>query len=84
MASRPATKAKTAAASKTAANKPGKPPPSSAAIKPATKAPRMAEPKKVVETVTLKAVFEQIAVGHEMPKKTAHAIAAEMVDRDAF
>jgi DNA-binding protein HU-beta len=51
------------------------------AAKPAAKAARMAEPKKVAETVTLKTVFEQIAVGHEMSKKLAHAIAAEMVDR---
>jgi DNA-binding protein HU-beta len=75
MASKPATKAKTAVAPKIAAKKPGK---SSlaAAKKPAAKV----VPKKVVETVTLKTVFERIAEGHEMPKKQAHAIAAELVD----
>jgi DNA-binding protein HU-beta len=40
----------------------------------------MSEPKKIAETVTLKTVFERIAEGHEMPKKLAHAVAAEMVD----
>jgi DNA-binding protein HU-beta len=82
MASRPATKAKTAAAPKTAAKKPGKPlPPLSAAKKPAAKAALVAEPKKIAETVTLRTVFEQIAEGHEMSKKLAHAVATEMVDR---
>lgn len=55
------------------------------ASKPATqtknRAPaRAAAPKKVVETVTLKAVFEQLAESHELPKKQAHAIAAGMVE----
>jgi DNA-binding protein HU-beta len=78
MAYKPATKAKTAAVPKTA-KKPGKPL-MAAAKKPAPKAARIAAPKKVAETVTLKVVFERIAEGHEMPKKQAHALAAELVD----
>jgi DNA-binding protein HU-beta len=75
MAPKPATKAKPSAAPKAPAKKPGKPV-LAAAKKPAPKA----APKKVAETVTLKTVFERIAEGHEMPKKQAHAIAAELVD----
>jgi DNA-binding protein HU-beta len=88
MASKPATKAKTITAPKTAARKPGKPAviakatvaPPAAAKKPAAKAARQAAPKKAAETVTLKTVFEQLAVEHEMPKKQAHAMAAGLVD----
>ena len=83
MASKPATKAKPATAPKAAA-KPAmiaaKKPAATAIPKTAPKAARKAAPKKVAETVTLKTVFERIAEGHEMPKKQAHAIAAEMVD----
>jgi DNA-binding protein HU-beta len=78
MASKPAAPAKKAAPPKAGAKKPGIP--VIAAKKPAAKAARAAAPKKVAETVTLKAVFERIAEGHEMPKKQAHAMAAEMVD----
>jgi DNA-binding protein HU-beta len=78
MASKPAVPAKRVAPPKAGAKKPGKP--VIAAKKPAAKAARVAAPKKVAETVTLKAVLERIAEGHEMPKKQAHAIAAEMVD----
>ena len=69
MASKPATKAKTAAAPKTAAKKPATPV-MTAAKKPATKA----VPKKTVETVTLKTVFEQLAAGHDLPKKQAQSL----------
>ena len=37
-------------------------------------------PEKVVETVTLKAVFEQLAEAQDMPKKQALAMATGMVD----
>ena len=77
MASRPATKAKIAAPK--AAAKKGKPV-ITPAKKPAAKSARVAAPKKVAETVTLKAVFEQLAERHEMPKKQAHAMAAEMIE----
>jgi hypothetical protein len=79
MAYKPAPKAKTAAAPKTAAKKPGQPV-ITAAKRPAPKAARKAAPKKAAETVTLKTVFEQLADGHGMPKKQAHAMAAELVD----
>jgi DNA-binding protein HU-beta len=78
MASKPTAPAKKVAPPKVGAKKPGKP--AIAAKKPAAKGARAAAPKKVAETVTLKTVFERIAEGHEMPKKQAHAIAAEMVD----
>ena len=57
MASRPATKAKTAAVKK-----------------PTPKASRVAAPKKTAETVTLKTVFEQLAEGHDLPKKQAQSL----------
>ena len=88
MASKPATKAKPAAAP---AKKPGKPA-MTTAKKPAattarTPAPKMAPkasagaaPKKVAATVTLKTVFEQLAEAQDMPKKQALAMAAGMVD----
>ena len=58
-------------------------PATKAKSKPATKAKAAAAPpapKKPAETVTLKAVFEQLAEGHEMPRKQAHALATEMVE----
>ena len=51
-----------------------------AAKKPAAPATAKAAPKPPAETVTLKTVFEQLAAGHEMPKKQAHALATEMVE----
>src|ERR1700733_13384158 len=57
------------------------PPPQVAAKKAAPEAARKAAvPKKVAETVTLKSVFEQLAVAHELPKKQAHALSAGLVD----
>ncbi len=90
MASKPATKAKTTTASKTAAKRPAKPVPA-AAKKPAAAVARTAAPKtgpkaapkapkKVVETVTLKTVFEQLAEAQDMPKKQALAMAPGMID----
>jgi DNA-binding protein HU-beta len=79
MASKPATKAKTAAAAPkiTSAKSPKKPgalakapAPPSAAKKPAAKA----APKKIAETVTLKTVFEQLAEAHDLPKKQAQSL----------
>jgi DNA-binding protein HU-beta len=73
MATKPTGKPKQAAA-----KKPWKPT-QSRAKKPAAAA-RVAAPKKVVETVTLKAVFEELGEAREMPKKQAQAMAAGMVD----
>jgi DNA-binding protein HU-beta len=77
MASKPATKAKTAVP-KTAATKPGKPV-ITAAKKAAPKGARMAAPKKAAETVTLKTVFEQLATEHDLPKKLAQSLLAGLV-----
>ena len=79
MASKPASKAKPAAAPKATAQKPGKPA-MTAAKKPAATAAPVAAPKKVAETVTLKTVFEQLAEAQDMTKKQALAMAAGMVD----
>jgi DNA-binding protein HU-beta len=92
MAYKPATKAKTAAAPKTAAKKPGKPvttaakkaaatPARTATPKTAPKAARMAAPKKAAETVTLKTVFEQLAAGHDLSKKLAQSLLTDFVAR---
>jgi DNA-binding protein HU-beta len=79
MATKPAAKPKQAAAPKAAAKKQAKPT-STAAKKPAAAAARGAVPTKVVETITLKAVFEQLAEAQEMPRKQAHAMAAGVID----
>lgn len=83
MASKPATKAKTIAAPKGAAQKPAKPA-LAATKKPAATVARTATPKtapkKVVETVTLKTDFEKLAEAQNMPKKQALAMATGMVD----
>jgi DNA-binding protein HU-beta len=79
MASKPATKTKTALVPATVPKKSAKPAPA-AAKKPVTPSARKAAPKPPAETVTLKTVFEQLAEGREMPKKQAHAMAAEMVE----
>jgi DNA-binding protein HU-beta len=83
MASKPATKAKTIATPKAAVKKPAKPA-LAATKKPAATVARTATPKaapkKVVETVTLKTVFEQLAEAQDLPKKQALAMATGMVD----
>ncbi len=87
MASKPATKAKTIAAPKAAVKKPAKPA-LAATKKPAAPVTRTATPntapkaaaKRVIETVTLKTVFEQLAEAQDMPKKQALAMASGMVD----
>ena len=72
MASRPATKPKSAAP---VAKKPGKPVPA-----PAKKAAaRVAAPKKIAETVTLKTVFEQLGEAHGLPKKQAQSLLTDFV-----
>jgi DNA-binding protein HU-beta len=87
MASKPATKTNSVAAS---AKKPGKPvmaaakKPAATAVRTATpkaapKAARVVAPKKA-ETVTLKTLFEQLAEAQDMTKKQAFALAAGMVD----
>jgi DNA-binding protein HU-beta len=87
MASKPATKAKAIAAPKVATKKPAKPalgatkkPAATVARTAAPKTTPKAAPKKVVETVTLKTVFEQLAEAQDMPKKQALAMATGMVD----
>jgi DNA-binding protein HU-beta len=79
MATKPAVKPKKPAAPKAAAKKQGKPTQSTAKT-PTAAAARVAAPKKVVETITLKAVFEQLGEAPDMPKKQAQAMAAGMVD----
>jgi DNA-binding protein HU-beta len=68
MASRPATKARTAATAKAPASP-------SAAKKPIAKAAA----KKTAETVTLKTVFEQLAAAHELPKKLGQSLLTDFV-----
>lgn len=66
MASKPSTSAKKAAAP--------------APARPVGKPAAGATTKTPSETVTLKSIFETMAETHDLPKKTAHALAAEMVD----
>jgi len=76
MATRPAVIGKKAAASAGAAKKSAK-----AAAQPAGKAPsRAAPPKKAAATITLKTVFEEMAEGHEISRKQAHALLNTMVE----
>jgi DNA-binding protein HU-beta len=76
MATRPAVNAKKAAASTGAAKKSAK-----AAAQRAGKAPaRAAAQKKAAATITLKTVFEEMAEGHDLPKKQANALLATMVE----
>jgi len=75
MASKPAAKAKTVAVPETAAKKPENSVPGAAKKSaPAPKGARVAAPKKVAETVTLKVVFEQLAETHDLPKKQAQSL----------
>ena len=73
MASRPAP-AKKAPAKKVAA----KPPARAAAKKPAA-APASKAKAVTAPVVTLKAVFEQLAETHSLPKKQAHGLLADFV-----
>jgi DNA-binding protein HU-beta len=51
-----------------------------AAKVPASEAASASAPKKTARTVSLTAIFEELANGHAMPVKQAHAMAAGMVD----
>jgi DNA-binding protein HU-beta len=73
MASRPAP-AKKAPARKAAAESPTSVAPKKAAATPARKAKAVTAP-----VVTLKAVFEQLAETHALPKKQAHGLLADFV-----
>jgi DNA-binding protein HU-beta len=73
MASRPAP-AKKAPARKAAAGSPTSVAPKKAAATPARKAKAVTAP-----VVTLKAVFEQLAETHALPKKQAHGLLADFV-----
>jgi len=81
MATRPAAPTKKAAPSAAAARKSGKSAkPAVPANKPAPAPARAVARKQAAATVTLKSVFEQLAEGHDMPKKQAHALLAGMVE----
>ena len=47
---------------------------------PVSKPPAQAAAKKAQTTITLKAVFEDLAVNHDLPKKQANAVLAAMVE----
>jgi DNA-binding protein HU-beta len=76
MATRPAVSGKKAAAPAGAAKKkPAKP-----AASPAKTPSRATPQKKAAATITLKTVFEEMAEGHEIPKKQANALLTAMVE----
>jgi len=77
VASRPATAAKKAAAPTKAKKQPAK---AAAAKQPAAVQTRAAVQKKAAATITLKAVFEQLAEGHDLPRKQGQALLAGMVE----
>src|SRR6478752_3595595 len=80
MAPKPTTTAKQTATDKGSVKNPGRRVAAVAAKSAATPVARGAAPKKAGETVTLKGVFEQLAQTHEIPKRQAHALAAELVE----
>src|ERR1700712_1283343 len=75
MATRPTVSGKKAAATASAAKKPAKP-----AASPAKTPSRATPQKKAAATITLKTVFEEMAEGHDIPKKQANALLAAMVE----
>jgi len=76
MATKPAVKGKKAAPSAGVAKKSAKP-----AAQRAGEAPsRAALQKKAAATITLKTVFEEMAEGHDLPKKQVNALLATMVE----
>jgi DNA-binding protein HU-beta len=77
MASRPATAAKKAAIPAKAKKQPAK---AAAAKQPAAAQTRAGVQKKAAATITLKAVFEQLAEGHDLPRKQGQALLAGMVE----
>jgi len=76
MVSRPATAAKKAAAPAKAKKQPAK----AAAAKQPAAAQTRASVQKAAATITLKAVFEQLAEGHDLPRKQGQALLTGMVD----
>lgn len=76
MATKPAAKAKAPAASGKKSAAPAK----QAAPKKAATPGRKAAAKEPAKTYTLKAVFEQLAETHDLPKKQAQTLANDMVD----
>ena len=75
MATRPAVSGKKAAAPAGAAKKKSAKPAASP-----TKTPSRATPQKKAATITLKTVFEEMAEGHDIPKKQANALLAATVE----
>ena len=76
MATRPAVSGKKAAAPAGAAKKKSAKPAASPAKTPSRATPQ----KKAAATITLKTVFEEMAEGHDIPKKQANALLAAMVE----
>ena len=76
MATKPAAKAKAPVASGKKSAAPAK----QAAPKKAAAPGRKAAAKEPAKTYTLKAVFEQLAETHDLPKKQAQPLATDMVD----
>ena len=81
MASRPAATRKKAAAPVVAASKGRNPTNPVMPAKKPVPAPARAIPRKqAAATITLKSLFEQLAEGHDLPRKQAHALLAGMVE----
>jgi DNA-binding protein HU-beta len=76
MATRPAVSGKKPAAPAGAAKTKSAKPAASSAKTPS----RITPQKKVAATITLKTVFEEMAEGHDIPKKQANALLAAMVE----
>jgi DNA-binding protein HU-beta len=76
MATRPAVSGKKAAVTAGAAKKKSAKPAASPAKTPSRPTPQ----KKAAATITLKTVFEEMAEGHDIPKKQANALLAGMVE----
>jgi DNA-binding protein HU-beta len=76
MATRPAVSGKKAAAPAGAAKKKSAKPAASPAKTPTRATPQ----KKAAATITLKTVFEEMAEGHDIPKKQANALLTAMVE----
>jgi DNA-binding protein HU-beta len=76
MATRPAVSGKKAAPTAGAAKKKSAKPAASPAKTPSRATPQ----KKAAATITLKTVFEEMAEGHDIPKKQANALLAAMVE----
>jgi DNA-binding protein HU-beta len=75
MATRPAVSGKKAATTAGVGKKKSAKPAASPA-----KTPSRATPQKKAAAITLKTVFEEMAEGHDIPKKQANALLAAMVE----